>query len=288
MKKNLFITQHCSIHREQKSLKIVTDEESSTIPLSIIENLFVIGNSVKLTNGARGLLLENNKNIFFYTSSYKMQGVLSNTKLQSNYRNRLIQYEASKTIPLDVAKYIVYRKISAIKRHFDIRVDRYLSKVHDAKTISELLGYEGIVSNKMFARFKKHLYYYDIKDFQKREYRPTKDRVNGLLSFTYTLYSNLLYGLVLSEGYDPYIGFLHQKRGTHYAFVSDLIEYDRAKLTLFVAKLLSGEHITDAHFDGIYLNREGRKAFLTHFNTMCQHAFEISRQNLFNIGEQLV
>jgi len=288
MKKNLFITQNCTIHREQKSLKVVLEDDTSTIPLSIIENLFLIGNSVKLTNGARGLLLENNKNIFFYTSSYKMQGVLSNTKLQSNYRNRLLQYEASQNKSLQVAKYIVSQKITSIQRHFDIKVDKYLSKTYDTATISELLGYEGIVSNKMFARLKRHLNSYGIEDFKRREYRPTKDKVNGLLSFTYTLYSNLLYGLVLSEGFDPYIGFLHKKRGTHYAFVSDLIEYDRAKLTLFVARLFSKELITDEHFDGIYLNKEGRKVFLGHFNKICQTEFEISKQNLNKIGEQLV
>jgi CRISPR-associated protein Cas1 len=288
MKKNLFITQHCTIQREQKSLKIVFDDDSSTIPLSIIENLFIIGNSIKLTNGARGLLLENNKNIFFYTSSYKLQGVLSNTKLQSNYRNRLIQYDAYNNKSLEVAKHIVSKKMDSIAFHFDIKIDRFYSEMFKVDNISELLGYEGLVSNKMFARFKKALLRFGIDDFKKREYRPTKDKVNGLLSFTYTLYSNLLYGLVLSEGFDPYIGFLHKKRGTHYAFVSDLIEYDRAKLTLFVGLLLSKKIIVDDDFDGIYLNYDGRKKFLIEFNKMAQKEFEVSRKNLFNIGEQLV
>jgi len=288
MKKNLFITQNCTIHREHKSLKIVLESEVKSIPLSIVDNLFLIGNRVQLTHGARGLLLENNKNIFFYTSSYKMQGVLSNTKLQSNYRNRLLQYEASKERSLAVAKQIVVQKITSIEKYFSLKLQKYTSDLYEAKTLSELLGYEGIASHKMFRRFKKHLTDNEITWFEKREYRPSKDRVNGLLSFTYTLYSNLLYGLVLAEGFDPYIGFLHKKRGTHYAFVSDLIEYDRASLTVFVAHLFSQKFLTDEHFDGIYLNQEGRQRFLKKFNHFCEIAFDESCDNLYHLGEQLL
>jgi CRISPR-associated protein Cas1 len=288
MKKNLFITQNCTIHREHKSLKIVLESEVKSIPLSIVDNLFLIGNSVKLTNGARGLLLENNKNIFFYTSSYKMQGVLSNTKLQSNYRNRLLQYDASKNCSLEVAKHIVVHKITSVEKYFNLKLQKYTSPIYGVTTLSEVLGYEGIASNKMFQKFKKHLHKHEITFFEKREYRPTKDRVNGILSFTYTLYSNLLYGLVLAEGFDPYLGFLHKKRGTHYAFVSDLIEYDRAKLTVFVAHLFTQNVLRDEHFESIYLNKEGRQVFLKHFNHFCDIEFENSKANLHHIAEQFV
>lgn len=96
MKKNLFISTNCTIHRHQKSLRVEIDNKSNTIPLSIIENVFLIGNGIKLTNGARSLLLENNKQISFYTEAYKLQGILSTTKLQSNYKNRLFQYDSYK------------------------------------------------------------------------------------------------------------------------------------------------------------------------------------------------
>ena len=286
MRKNLFVTQNAVINRETKALKITIDDNSNKVPIGVIEDVFLMGNSIKLTNGARGLLLENNRNIFFYTSSYKLQGVLSSTKMQSNYRNRLLQYEASKDV-LKIAQHIVVQKIMQIEKVFDVKMPKQKSNAYETKTVSELLGVEGIASSVMFKVFKTYLEAIKITDFKKREYRPTKDKVNGILSFAYTLYSNLLYGLVLAEGFDPYIGFLHKKRGSHYAFVSDLIEYDRAKLTKFVLKLFA-QIFDDSDFDGIYLNQEGRKKFLVNFNEFVAENFENSKTNLNDLGEQLV
>lgn len=288
MKNNLFISQKVTIHRNNKQLKLVFENLSKDIPISIIENLFLIGSGITLTNGARSLLLENNKSIFYYTAGYKMQGVLSNTKLQSNYRNRLFQYDAYNLKALDISKHIVQKKINSMEKVFDLHLNKYRHKIYDVANHTELLGVEGIATTSMFKIFKKYLLASKIEDFKKREYRPTKDKVNGILSFTYTLYSNLLYGLVLSEGYDPYIGFLHKKRGTHYAFVSDLIEYDRANLTKFVLLLFVKKVLNDEDFDGIYLNTDGRKKFLLKFNEYCQENFEKSRDNLNEIGDLLV
>jgi CRISPR-associated protein Cas1 len=288
MKKNLFITQNCTINRDAKSLKIEFEDNIAQVPLGIIENLFLVGGGIKLSNGARGLLLENNKMISFYTSHYKLQGILSNTKLQSNYRNRLFQYDAYKTKQLEISKYIVSRKIKSMQKIFDLKLNNHLSKSYDAEDLNQLLGIEGISTTYMFKKFKKSLVAHKIDDFKKREYRPTKDKVNGVLSFTYTLYSNLLYGLVLSEGYDPYIGFLHSKRGTHYAFVSDLIEFDRAKLTLFVLRLFIHKSLIDDDFEGIYLTYEGRKKYLQKFNQFVEDNFDTSKTNLNIIGDQLI
>ena len=59
MKKNLFISKKCKIRRDAKSLLLEFEDENIKLPLSIIENLFIMGNTIKLTNGARSLLLKN-------------------------------------------------------------------------------------------------------------------------------------------------------------------------------------------------------------------------------------
>ena len=289
MKKNLFISQKATLSRDVKSLKITLDEKEVKIPLGIIEHIFIIGSQINLTNSARNMLLEHNKSIFYYSSSYKMQGVLSNTKLQSNYRNRLLQYEAFNQKSLKIAKFIVSKKIESMMGVFKLPyLSKSIQKSFEIEKITELLGVEGYATTQMFKKFKTFLEIKNINDFTKREYHPTKDKVNGILSFTYTLYSNLLYGLVLSEGYDPYIGFLHKKRGTHHAFVSDIIEFDRADLTLFVLKLFTYEYLNNTHFEDIFLNKEGRKLFLEHFNNFSTEQMEKSKHNLYVIGEQLV
>lgn len=89
-------------------------------------------------------------------------------------------------------------------------------------------------------------------------------------------------------GFTWCLRFLHKKRGTHYAFISDLIEFDRAKITKFVLKLFLSKYLKDDDFDGIYLTYQGRKKFLTHFNDFVSENFDISKNNLHFVGEQLI
>ena len=289
MKKNIFIVQKCSIGREAKSIKLQLHEQSIKVPLSLVNNIFLIGGAIKLSNSARGLLLENNKSIFYYTSSYKLQGVLSNTKLQSNYRNRLFQYQKYSLNQLDIAQKIVLQKLLSMEKEFNLRLIKYKSKIFEISNINELLGIEGIASSRMFASFRKSLESNHISEFQKREYHPSKDKINGLLSFAYTLYSNILYGIVLGSGFDPYIGFLHKKRGTHYAFVSDLIEYDRAKITKFILLILiDGTINLENDFGEVYLTFDGRKKFLKVFDDFVQNNLNNSQKNLIDLGDSLI
>jgi CRISPR-associated protein Cas1 len=103
----------------------------------------------------------------------------------------------------------------------------------------------------MFNKVREELGEHSM-EFTKREYRPVKDRVNGLFSFVYTLYYQFLHTIILSEGFDPYIGMLHRKRGKHMAFVSDVMEGYRAILTAFVVKLLKEKLIVEDDFDELF------------------------------------
>lgn len=298
MQRNLFITQNCIIKREKKTLKVESKDGIKRVPLSVIDNVYIFGSSINLTAGARGLLLENNHDIFFYTNSYKLQGVLSNTKLKSNYKNRLYQYKNMEN--LDIAKYIVADKIEEISKIFGKKIATHyysaykknkitqlLHKSYETSTFNELLGVEGNASGYMFSLLRKAFKRYGF-EFAKREYRPPKDHINGLLSFTYTLYSSVLYSLALAEGLDPYIGILHKKRGTHFAFVSDLIEHDRPFLSAWVFLLFAGKRLEESDFDGVYLTYEGRKKFLVEFGKMTEKRFEESRQFLYRLNEKML
>jgi len=190
--------------------------------------------------------------------------------------------------PLIIAQTIVSSKIRSMEKVFQEKLNKFVILSSKTKDIQELMGVEGKATSIMFKKFRQYLEISGINDFKKREYRPTKDKVNGLLSFTYTLYSNLLYSLILSDGYDPYIGFLHSKRGMHAAFVSDMIEFDRARLTLFVLKLFTHEYLVDDDFESIYLTQNGRKKFLVKFNELVAEIFDDSRKNLNFIGDRFV
>jgi len=120
----------------------------------------------------------------------------------------------------------------------------------------------------MFAKFKEELEKREIFEFKKRTYRPVEDRINGVLSFLYTLYYSYLYAEVIAEGLDPYVSFLHIKRGTHAALVSDLMEEARVLLTWLLLEFI--EEIYEDKFEELYLTPEGRKIVLKEFDAFVQ------------------
>jgi CRISPR-associated protein Cas1 len=167
-------------------------------------------------------------------------------------------------------------------------LNRYYTKVYDSTTTDQLLGIEGAVSSYMFKKFKERLNNNGIQDFKKREYRPSHDKINMLLNFSYTIYSNLLYGILLNDGFDPYIGLYHKKRGSHHAFVSDIIEPQRASITWFILKLFINKILVESDFDGIHLTKDGRVKFLLEYSKFIDELTSQSKEFIDVLGDRLV
>jgi CRISPR-associated protein Cas1 len=261
MKKNIYITSNQEITRTNNILKI----GEKKLPLSVINNLFIIGYA-KVSQGAKNLLLKNNRTIFYLNNKYELIGILHPPVFNSDYRVRLLQYENRNN--LELAKFIVLKKIEAIEYYTNKSLKRYKEKLDTITNLNEILGVEGNSTIYMYKKFKEELQDIGIDEFKKREYRPVKDRVNGLLSFLYTLYYSFLHSVVVSEGFDPYIGFLHIKRGRHLAFVSDMMEEARIYLTKLAVEIL--EEVYPDGFDGLYLDYETRKIVLKKFDNFIE------------------
>ena len=258
MKKyNLYITQKLELKRDGNLLKI----DDKKVPISVVKNLFVLSRA-KISTSAVNLLLKNSRSIFYFNNRYELTGVLTPPTFKSDYRLRLKQYENSHSLAL--AKHIVLRKIESMEVYTNRSLQRYKEKLESVTTHNELLGVEGSASTYLFDTFRKKLQEQGISEFKTREYRPVKDRVNGVLSFFYTLYYSYLYGEVIAEGFDPYVGFLHIKRGTHAVFVSDMMEATRVELTQLAYETVV-EHYEDG-FEGLYLTYEARREALKRFD----------------------
>ena len=255
MKKNLYILNDKELKREYNTLKI----DDKKIPISMIANVYIFSNA-KITRSAKNLLLRNKRSIFYFNKKYELIGILSPSFFNNYVNRRIKQYENMNN--LEVAKKVVEIKIKTIEKVFELGFPKKDFK--EIKTYQELLGVEGIFSAAMFEKFKKELNKLGIKEFKKREYRPVKDRVNGLLSFLYTLYYSFVYADLVSLGFDPYVGFLHRKRGEHAVLCSDVMEEARVYLTKLALDIL--KNIYSNGFDGIYLNNEARKKVILEFD----------------------
>jgi len=261
VKRNIYVVRSVELKRDSNTIKIGNQK----IPLSIVKSVYIIGNG-RVSKAAQNLLLKNGKSIYYLSSRYQLLGVLSPTFYSSDYKMRIRQYKRGRD--LELSKFIVDRKIDAIEGFVGRSLGRYKVRLRECKSLNEVFGVEGAVSTLMFNRFKEELEENGIFDFKKREFRPVKDRVNGVLSFLYTLYYAYLFSEVVSCGMDPYIGFLHIKRGRHAAFVSDMMEDARVKLTEIAIDIL--QEVYEDGFEGLYLNSEARRYVLGVFDDFVQ------------------
>jgi CRISPR-associated protein Cas1 len=252
-------------------------DEKISIPTRYLRSVLVFG-KVSLTGDATNLLLSEDIPIFFLTQFGRMKGFLMTELVASNYNNRLEQYSLFLKNRLEVAKFFVLKKLEEIENTFSINLADERKLLEEANNLDAVRGVEGIASRKMFEKVKKLLEGTDW-NFEGRSYRPPTDEVNALLSLSYTLVYATALPLVVGLGYDPYISFLHSKRGTHAAFCSDLMEPIRPFITLRLVEELTRGLFKRDDFKkdprrGYYLTESGLWKFLNWFERITAEVTE--------------
>jgi CRISPR-associated protein Cas1 len=145
-----------------------------------------------------------------------------------------------------------------------------LRKVAAVRTVEELLGLEGGIAARYFARFGELLKPRDFDaewQFEARNRRPPKDPVNALLSFGYALLAKDCTVALLAEGLDPWWGLYHQPRHGRPALALDLMEEFRPLVVdSAVLTAVNTGMVTRGSFQwggiGCALNAQGRKEFI--------------------------
>lgn len=104
-------------------------------------------------------------------------------------------------------------------------------------------------------------------DFEGRNRRPPRDRVNAMLSYGYSLLTRHLHVTLAAVGFDPYRGFYHQPRYGRPALALDVMEPFRPLLadSVVLTAINNGE-VGAGDFvgtgDAVQLNERGRRAFV--------------------------
>lgn len=153
---------------------------------------------------------------------------------------------------------------NAIEQH-----KRCLEQVASASDSGELMGIEGSAAKAYFGVFDQMiLKNKDAFRFDERNRRPPTDRVNALLSFTYTLLTNEICGALESVGLDPYVGYLHKKRPGRCSLALDILEEMRAVCAdRFVLSQINLGAVNGDDFDikengAVFLKDEARTKYL--------------------------
>ena len=228
-KRFLAIFSSVKVSKNGKRLVVERGDRRISLLVSQLRGILVFGKS-SLSGDAINLLLSEDVPLFFLTRWGKLKGMLLSEFLPSNNNSRLRQYELFNTRREEVAKFFVLKKLEEIERVFLLELDREKELLAGAKDLDTIRGIEGNASRKMFQKVKDELSETEFT-FNGRAYNPPPDEVNALLSFAYTMVYLTTLPPVVALGYDPYIGFLHAKRGTHAAFCSDVMEPVRPLIT---------------------------------------------------------
>lgn len=212
-------------------------------------------------------------------------------RVRGNVILRKQQYDSSQndSISLEISKNNIIGKIynakwilkRAVRDHeMQIDVDQVndavekmqvqLEAVRNCQAKDELRGYEGKAASDYFSVLDE-LILQQKKDFkfQGRSRRPPLDEVNAMLSFIYTLLSNMYISALESVGLDPCIGYMHAERPGRASLALDLMEElrpvlaDRFVLSLINKRIITAKSFNKKENGAVLLNDTGRKIILS-------------------------
>jgi CRISPR-associated protein Cas1 len=289
MKFLALLSDNINLRKQGERVIFETRTKRVSLLLNNIYGILVFGR-VHISGDALNFILSRDIPVFFLTRFGRLKCILYTETLTSNYNNRLSQYEAHIHKRVEIARFLVREKIESIETFFGINLDAEKLLLEEAESVDQIMGIEGIASKKMFDRVKELLREAPLP-FEERSYYPPKDEVNALLSLAYTMVYLTAIPVVVALGYDPYVSFLHSKRGTHAAFCSDIMESIRPFITRELVYEIKRGTFKVEDFQktqkGIYLKDEALDKFLNFYEGKLNEVLDRLKENLLKFSEKL-
>lgn len=154
-----------------------------------------------------------------------------------------------------------------------------IDRVYQETDIEIIRGIEGQCAKAYFSIFDDMILHRKEEfKISGRTKRPPLDRVNAVLSFLYTIYTNDYASALECVGLDSYIGFYHTLRSGRVSLACDLIEETRFIVERLVVSMINLGTLTKNDFDkeisgAVLLNDDGRKKVLTKWQEKKREAF---------------
>ena len=276
------IQQNTRLNINNRRLQVVSQDQVLTSkPLAQVSQVILFGN-IGLTTPAISALLKNGIETVFLTKRGDYLGrlvgsITPHVPLRRAQYSRLNQPD----FILELAKGFVAAKLShqraLLMRHnrklhnSDIntavqRIKHFSDLISSKTALTSLLGLEGAGTAAYFRGYR--LLFSPRWKFTKRNRRPPRDPVNVLLSFGYTLITQLAGSAVRTVGLDPYAGFLHQVAYNRPALALDLVEEFRAVVDGVVLWCCNSGQISITNFSPgtkerpVVLDEDGQRCFL--------------------------
>jgi len=145
-----------------------------------------------------------------------------------------------------------------------------IRRVENATSMETIRGIEGEAANAYFSVFDNLiLQQKDTFIFKNRNRRPPTDKVNALLSFTYTILAHQSKSALQAVGLDPYVGFLHTDRPGRMSLALDMMEElrpylgDRLVLSMINKRQISADSFKEGDLENaVWLTDDGKKSVI--------------------------
>lgn len=264
-----------ALHVEKGTAKL------GDFPLKDVSQLVLCGN-VSVSAQCLHLLCERGIPVIHLSMGHWFYGVTTGIGLRNAY-DRAAQFAAAADDGrrLTLAKAFVRAKAqnqrTFLRRNTteDLQAPldemrRLLPRIDACSDTDELMGVEGSIAAVYFANWSGLLTEGTAREnFSplSRNRRPPKDPVNAMLSFGYALLAKEATVALLSEGLDPYWGFLHRPRHGRPALALDLMEefrplvVDSAVLSAINTGMVSAPDFVTSHA-GCAMKDCARKALI--------------------------
>lgn len=280
------MTKGAYLHLDHETLRVEVERETKLqVPLLHLGAIFCFG-QVGVSTFLIHRCAEEGRSVVFLEQSGRFKARLAGP-LTGNVLLRRAQHDAScdPARALAIAKNLVAGKVqnsrqvllrggreasepgeAAALGQAAGRLAEALPRAAEAGDLDRLRGFEGDSARTYFGVFDT-LVRDDREAFRLdgRSRRPPRDRMNGLLSFLYTLLLNDCISAAEGVGLDPQVGFLHALRPGRPALGLDLMEElrsvlcDRLALTLVNRKQISRDDFEVRIGGAVHLNENGRK-----------------------------
>ena len=287
----LYITSENSyLSLDGENIVIYEDtQELGRVPLHNLEGIVSFG--YRGTSPAlMGACADRNISLCYLTPQGKFLARITG-KIRGNVVLREQQYASSNNeqVSLEIAKNCILGKVynarwvlERASRDHGMQIDvehvkkasemlkNSLILIKNSTSKDELRGYEGKAASVYFEVFDE-LILQQKKDFvfQGRNKRPPLDKMNAMLSFVYTLLTNMVTSALECVGLDPCIGYLHTERPGRYSLALDMMEElravlaDRFVLSLVNKRMITSKNFTQKENGAVLLDEDGRKIILT-------------------------
>lgn len=266
-----------SIHKKDNHIQIKQDNEIILDELAEnITNITIMGKG-SITFDALNLISKNNIPCISVNHTGQINYIITNPesyKYAQLLKDQIHHSESEDSIK--ISKEIIKSKIqnqkytlkTLNKNHkkeeitqIEQQLDQNIKKIEQTKTKNEIMGIEGLSSQKYWQAIKTIIP--EQYNFTKRTKRPAKDLLNAMLNYGYAILASQITIKILQTGLNPSIGLLHTTQNYRTSLTYDIIEQFRQQLVdKPVLSIINNKQIKPEDYTNQTINYEKRKIII--------------------------